>query len=37
MPSTAEDKTVEWSDTWREKDLADVQRASLANFDNGQA
>jgi len=26
-------KSVDWSDTWADEDLADVQRASLANFD----
>jgi hypothetical protein len=25
--------TVEWSDSWTEEDLADVQRASLSKFD----
>jgi hypothetical protein len=29
----ARDKTVEWSDTWTEEDIADLQRASLANFE----
>jgi hypothetical protein len=24
---------IDWSDTWTEEDLADFQRASLANFD----
>jgi hypothetical protein len=26
-------RPVEWSDTWTDEDLADVQKASLANFD----
>jgi hypothetical protein len=29
----ANGKNVDWSDTWTEEDLADVQRASLAGFD----
>jgi hypothetical protein len=24
---------VEWSDTWTEEDLADLQRATIANFE----
>jgi predicted Zn-dependent peptidase len=30
----AKNKPVEWSDTWSEDDLADLQRACLASFDN---
>jgi hypothetical protein len=26
-------KNVDWSDTWTEEDLADVQRASMSRFD----
>jgi hypothetical protein len=26
-------RRVDWSDTWTEEDLADVQRASLSRFD----
>jgi hypothetical protein len=26
-------RTVDWSDTWTDEDLVDLQRASLANFD----
>jgi hypothetical protein len=29
----ANGKNVDWSDTWTEEDLADVQRASLSRFD----
>jgi hypothetical protein len=29
----ANGKSVDWSDTWTEEDLADVQRASLSRFD----
>jgi hypothetical protein len=29
----ANGKNVDWSDTWTEEDLVDVQRASLSRFD----
>jgi hypothetical protein len=29
----ANGKSVDWSDTWTEEDLADVQRASFSRFD----
>jgi hypothetical protein len=29
----ADGRSVDWSDTWTEEDLADAQRASLSNFD----
>ena len=33
----ANGKNVDWSDTWTEEDLADVQRASLARFDEPES
>ncbi len=33
----ANGKNVDWSDTWSEEDLADVQRASLAAFDKPES
>lgn len=33
LSDLAKDGPVEWSDTWTEEDMADLQRASLANFD----
>jgi hypothetical protein len=32
----AKNKAAEWSDTWSEEDLADLQRACLADFENRQ-
>jgi hypothetical protein len=29
----AKGRPVDWSDTWTDEDVADLQRASLANFD----
>ena len=29
----ASDRSVDWSDTWTEEDLADARRASLSTFD----
>ena len=29
----ANGKNVDWSDTWNDEDLTDVQRASLSRFD----
>ena len=29
----ANGRSVDWSDTWTEEDLVDVQRASLSGFD----
>jgi len=29
----ANGRTVDWSDTWTEEDLADARRASLSSFD----
>ena len=33
----ANGKNVDWSDTWTDEDLADVQRASLAKFDERES
>ena len=34
MSDLAKGGSVEWSDTWTEEDLADLQRASMANFES---
>lgn len=34
LSKLAPDRAVEWSDAWTEEDLADLQRASLGNFDS---
>jgi hypothetical protein len=33
LSDLANGRAVDWSDTWSEEDVADLQRASLANFD----
>ena len=33
LSDLAKDGPVEWSDTWTEEDMADLQRASLSNFE----
>jgi hypothetical protein len=33
LSDLAKGRPVDWSDTWTDEDLADLQRASLANFD----
>jgi len=32
----ADGRSVDWSDTWTEEDLADVRQASLSGFDEGE-
>lgn len=33
LSDLAKGGAIEWSDTWTDEDLADLRRASLANFD----
>jgi hypothetical protein len=33
LSDLAKGGVVDWSDTWSDEDLADLQRASLANFE----
>jgi hypothetical protein len=33
LSDLAKDKTVQWSDTWSEEDMTDLQLASLSNFE----
>jgi hypothetical protein len=33
LSDLANGRDIDWSDTWTDEDVADLQRASLANFD----
>jgi hypothetical protein len=37
LSDLAKGQPVDWSDTWTADDLADLQRASPANFEDSQA